>query len=72
MIEKLTQEILDKIILELNKDDNMYKLKNKIIKPVIFQLYKQIELYIIIYSILFIFLIILIIIIMFNSFRNNK
>ena len=71
MIEKLTQDILDKIILELNKDDNMYKLRNNIIKPIIFQLYKQIELYIIIYSILFILLIILIIIILFNSFRKQ-
>jgi len=71
MIDKITQDILDKIILEINKDDNIYKLKNKIIKPVLYQLYKQVELYIIIYSILFLLLLILIIIIMFNSFRRN-
>ena len=71
MINKITNEILDKIILELNKDDNMYKIKNNIIRPVMYQLYKQVELYIIIYSILFLLLIIFIIIILFNSFRKQ-
>jgi len=71
MIDKLTQDILDKIISELNKDDNMYKIKTNIIKPVMFQLYKQIELYIIIYSILFILLILLIIIILFNTYNRK-
>ena len=71
MIDKLTQDILDKIISELNKDDNMYKIKNNIIKPVMFQLYKQIELYVIIYSILFILLILFIIIILFNTYNRK-
>ena len=29
MIDKITQDILDKIIIELNKEENMYKLKKK-------------------------------------------
>ena len=70
MLDKITQEILDKVILELNKNDNLFKIKNNIIKPVMYQLYKQIEFYIIIYSILFILLLILIIIILFNTFRK--
>ena len=69
MIEKITQDILDKVIIELNKDDNLHKLKNKIIKPVLLQVYKQVELYIICYSIFLLLLLIFIIIIMFNTFR---
>ena len=43
MLDKITQEILDKFLLELNKNYNLFKIKNKIIKPFTYQLYKQIE-----------------------------
>ena len=34
MIEKLTKDLINKIILELNKEDNMDKIDQEIISPI--------------------------------------
>ena len=72
MIEKLTKDVIDKIIIELNKEDNKEKLETKIINPILsnftYKLFPYISLLFIMYS----FNIILIISIIILIINNNK
>ena len=58
MIEKFTNEILEKIIIEIKKKENLEKINDNIVEPMIYYLLKKIYPYII-------FLVVLIIIIIF-------
>ena len=54
VIKKLTNKVIDKMILEVKKPENMNKLKEHLVDPLIAYTYKQLYLYFIITSILFI------------------
>ena len=70
MIDKLTKDIIDKIIIEINKENNKEKIEKKIIKPLLTnfscKLFPYISLLFIMYS-LNIILIISIIFLLLNS-----
>ena len=70
MIDKLTKDLLNKIIIELNKEDNKEKLEKKIINPILnnftCKLFPYMSLLFIMYS-FNIILIISIIILILNS-----
>lgn len=67
MIDKLTKDLIDKIVIEINKEDNKFKLNNEIINPILYnftcKLYPYISLLFIMYSINIILIISIIIII---------
>jgi hypothetical protein len=75
MIEKLTKEFIEKIIIEINKEDNKIKLETEIINPILInftaKLYPYISLLFVMYS-FNIILIITIIIILINNKNNLK
>ena len=75
MLDKITKDFINKIIIEINKEDNKNKLENEILKP-IFQsfsdkIYPYVSLLFIMYSLnLVLIIIILILIILYN--KNDK
>ena len=64
MINKLTSEILQKIILEIKKKENLLKIHNNIVNPLICCVFKELFPYLIVLSTFFILIIILLIIIL--------
>jgi hypothetical protein len=74
MIEKLMKNFIDKVITELNKEDNKEKLDKQIINPILsnfsYKLFPYISLLFIMYS-FNIILIISIIILILNNNKNN-
>ena len=54
VIKKLTNKVIDKMILEIKKPENMNKLKEHLVDPLSAHTYKQLYPYFIITSILFI------------------
>jgi hypothetical protein len=68
MIDKLTKNLIDKIIIELNKKDNKEKLERKIISPILSnftcKLFPYISLLFIMYSFNIILIISIIILIL--------
>ena len=71
MIDKLTKDFIDKIIIELNKKENKEKLENKIINPILYnftcKLFPYISLLFIMYSLNIILIISIIILILYNK-----
>jgi hypothetical protein len=74
MIDKLTKDFIDKVVIELNKEDNKQKLEGEIINPILHnftcKLFPYISLLFIMYS-FNIILIISIIILILNNKKNN-
>ena len=64
MIEKFTTEIIDKIVLEVKKKNNLEKISDNIIEPMIYYLLKKIYPYIIFLVILIVIIIFLLIILL--------
>ena len=72
MIEKLTKDFINKIILEINKQENKEKLESDIINPIFSnfaeRIYPYVSLLFIMYSLnLILIIIILILIIIYNK-----
>ena len=71
MLDKLTKDCIDKIVIEINKQDNKEKLEKKIIAPILnnfmYKLFPYISLLFIMYSFNIILIISIIILIL-----NNK
>jgi len=59
MIDKLTNQILNFIVIELKKDENQKLIQNHIIDPTIYFILEKITPYIIIFSIIFILILLL-------------
>ena len=72
MIDKLTSDILNKIILQLNKPQNKEKLENKILRPLIYNIYEKLYPYISLLFIMYIINLVLIIIILILIILYNK
>ena len=71
MIEKITNEIIDKIVLEVKKKENISKLQVNIIDPLIHYTFSQLYPYILGASIIFILIFILTLIILFLIMKLN-
>jgi hypothetical protein len=72
MIEKITKDFINKLILEINKQDNKEKLEKDIINPIFSnftdRIYPYVSLLFIMYSInLILIIIILVLIILYNK-----
>jgi hypothetical protein len=72
MIEKITKDFINKLILEINKHDNKEKLEKDIINPIFSnftdRIYPYVSLLFIMYSInLILIIIILVLIILYNK-----
>jgi hypothetical protein len=72
MLEKLTKDFINKIILEINKNENKIKLEKEIINPIFStfadRIYPYVSLLFIMYSLnLILIIIILILIIIYNK-----
>ena len=72
MIDKLTKDFINKIIVELNKQDNKDKLEKEIIEPILSnfsdRIYPYVSLLFIMYSLnLILIIIILVLIILYNK-----
>ena len=75
MLEKITKDFINKIIVEIKKDENKNKLENEILKP-IFQsfldkIYPYVSLLFIMYSLNLVLIIIILILIIFYN-KNTK
>ena len=71
MIDKLTKDFLNKIVVELKKEDHLDKLENEIIAPVLAnfseRIYPYVSLLFLMYSLNLILIIIILILIVFNK-----
>jgi len=72
MIDKLTKDFINKIIIEINKSDNKIKLEKEVINPIFLnfadRIYPYVSLLFIMYSLnLILIIIILILIIIYNN-----
>ena len=66
VLEKMASEVLDQCILEINKNDNIEKVKNKLLKPCFEHIYNYyFHRYIILFYVSLVFLFLTIIIILF-------
>jgi hypothetical protein len=72
MIDKITRDLIDKIVIELNKEDNKEKLEEKIINPILHNFTSKLFPYISLLFIMYSFNIILIISIIILILNNNK
>jgi hypothetical protein len=72
MIDKLTKDLINKIVLELNKKDNKEKLENDIINPILHNFTCKLFPYISLLFIMYSFNIILIISIIILVLNNKK
>jgi len=71
MIGQVTSEILDKLLAEINKKENIEKIQTKMIDPLIHHTLTQLYPYIIATSIIFILIFILSITILFLLLKFN-
>jgi hypothetical protein len=71
MIKKLTNDFIDILIDEINKENNKEKIKIKVIDPFIYYIMEKLSPYIIITSSVFVLLLILLIIIISLLFKQT-
>ena len=71
MLEKVTNEIINKILLEIKKEENLSKLQMNIIDPLIHYTFSQLYPYILGTSIIFILIFILTLVILFLIMKLN-
>ena len=72
MLEKLTKDFINKLIIEINKDENKTKLEQEVINPIFSnfadRIYPYVSLLFIMYSLnLILIIIVLVLIIMYNK-----
>lgn len=72
MIEKLTKDLINKIIVEIKKDENKLKIKNDILNPLLCEFSNKIYPYINILFVMYIINIFLIIIVLFLVVLKKK
>ena len=65
VLEKMASQVIDQCIIEMNKNDTIEKVKNKLIKPCFEQVYNYFHSYIILFYLSVIFFCISIIIMLF-------
>ena len=71
MLEKFSNEIIQKAINEFNKDENQIKLKVNIIDPIVYYILDRLSPYILVASCIFILTFLIAVVILFMMIRNN-
>lgn len=72
MIDKLTKDFIDKMVIEVKKDENKYKIKNDILNPIFSEFSDKIYPYISILFIMYSLNLVLIIVILFLIIIRKK
>jgi|UniRef100_A0A6C0IXH1 hypothetical protein len=72
MIDKLTKDFIDKIVIEIKKDDNKKTLKEEILNPIFSEFSDKIYPYISILFIMYSLNLVLIIVILFLTILRKK
>jgi len=65
VLEKMASQVIDQCILEINKNDNIEKVKDKLLKPCFEHIYNYFHNYILFFYMALIFLFISIVILLF-------
>ena len=71
IIKKLTNELLDKFIIEISKKDNVDKVQKRVVDPLIKYTYNKLYPYIIVSTIIFFLIFLLALSIFFLIIKNN-
>lgn len=71
MLEKFSNEIIQKAINEFNKEDNQAKLKANIIDPIVYYILDRLSPYILVASSVFILTFLIAVVILFMMIRNS-
>jgi hypothetical protein len=71
MLEKFSNEIIQKAINEFNKEDNQAKLKTNIIDPIVYYILDRLSPYILVASSVFILTFLIAVVILFMMIRNS-
>lgn len=76
MLNKLTKDFINKLIIEINKEENKIKLEQEIINPILTnfadRIYPYVSLLFIMYSLnLILIIVVLVLIIIYNKKNNN-
>jgi len=71
-ISQFTKDILDKIIIEVSKHENMTKIENKVIEPLLLYTLKRLSPYLLISSVVFILTFLLALLILLLLIRQIK
>ena len=70
-IKQFTYDILDKVVIELNREENMCKIKENVLSPMVEYIFKRLYPYIVATSIIFILTFILAGAIFYMVFKAN-
>lgn len=70
IINKFTNDIINKIIIEFNKPENKLKINEHIINPLIIDLSNKIYPYVLSFAVMYIIIMVLIIVIFFLLIKN--
>lgn len=73
-ISKFASDMLDKILLEVNKEDNMTKIEKKLIEPLIYYTFNRLYPYLMMTSVIFILtflLALLILLLLIKQIKHN-
>jgi hypothetical protein len=71
-ISQFTKELLDKILVEIKKKDNMNKIEQNLVEPLILYTFKRLYPYILICSLLFITTFLIAVLILLLLIRQSK
>lgn len=71
MLEKFSNEIIQKAINEFNKEENQAKLKANIIDPIVYYILDRLSPYILVASSVFILTFLIAVVILFMMIRNS-
>lgn len=71
MLEKFSNEIIQKAINEFNKEENQAKLKTNIIDPIVYYILDRLSPYILVASSVFILTFLIAVVILFMMIRNS-
>lgn len=71
MLEKFSNELIQKAINEFNKDENQVKLKENIIDPIVYYIIDRLSPYILVASSIFILTFLIAVVILFMMIRKN-
>ena len=73
MIDKITRDFIDKMVIEVKKEDNKKKIKEEVLEPILSEFTERIYPYInILFMMYSINLILIIVILILTIFKNSK
>lgn len=72
MLGKITQDILDKCLIEIKKDENQERIRHEVIDPTIQYIAKQLQPYIIASSVVVVFILLLLLFVVYQFTTYKK